>query len=669
MNVPDPVTPERLRELTETVRYHNRLYYELNRTEISDAEYDQLVAQLAEWERLHPEWADPDSPTHRPGGRAAPEFGVVHFERPVLSLSNIHDRDEIDEFVRRVWADGGEQAAFVAELKIDGLSLILNYRGGRLERAATRGDGETGEDVTENARTITVLPDRLSEPVSVEVRGEVFLPRSRFTALNEERMRAGLVPFANPRNAAAGSLRQLDPEITRARGLSAYLYEIRAADGVTVERQSQALGFLQAWGFPVEPHWRLAPDAEALWRYADEWEERRGTLDFDTDGLVFKVDPLTVQARLGATQKAPRWAVAFKFPPEEALTVVTGIVLTVGRTGALTPTAELEPVRLAGTVVSRASLHNADILEALDVRVGDSVFVRKAGEIIPEVVRVEKSLRPADAKPFVYPRACPVCGGEVVRVEGESAYRCVNGMACPAQRRESIIHFGSRGAMDIEGLGEKTVDLLLAAGRIRTVADIYGLTEDDLLSLPRFGRKAAANLVRAIAESRGRPLARLLYGLGIRLVGEKVAELLAREFGTLDALMAASRDELNAIPEIGDGIAHQVVAFFSEPQNRQVIEQLRRHGVNFRQPEVVASGNAFRGHVVVVTGSLSGLSRKEAEERIAAEGGRVASAVSSRTTLVVAGEAAGKKLERARELGITVIDEAEFLRRLGESGA
>lgn len=667
MNGADPATPERLRELTETIRRHNRLYYELDQPEISDAEYDRLVARLVEWERLHPDWADPDSPTRRPGGRPSTALGAVHFDRPVLSLGNIHDREELDDFVGRIWSDAGEPVPFVAELKIDGLSLILNYRDGSLERAATRGDGEVGEDVTENARTIADIPNRLAEAVTVEVRGEVYLPRSRFATLNEERIAAGLAPFANPRNAAAGSLRQLDPEITRSRGLSAYVYEIRARSGAALERHSQALRCLQTWGFPVEPHWRLASDAHALWTYVEEWQERRGSLDFDTDGLVFKVDPLAVQARLGATQKAPRWAVAFKFPPEEALTVVKDIVLTVGRTGALTPTAELEAVKLAGTVVSRASLHNADILEALDVRVGDSVFVRKAGEIIPEVVRVETSLRPSGAAPFVYPRTCPVCGGEVLRVEGEAAYRCVNGMACPAQRRESIIHFGSRGAMDIEGLGEKTVDLLLAAGLVGTVADLYRLTVEDLLDLPRFGRISAENLVRAINESRGRPLSRLLYGLGIRLVGEKVADLLAREFGDLDALMGAGAEELNAIPEIGEGIAEQVVAFFGEPQNRDVIDRLRRSGVNFRQPEATPSGDAFRGEVVVVTGSLKRFSRKEAEARIAQEGGRVASSVSSRTTLVVAGEVAGQKLQRARELGIRIIDEDEFGRRLGQA--
>ncbi|MBX5467763.1 MAG: NAD-dependent DNA ligase LigA [Firmicutes bacterium] len=657
-----------MQRLAEAIRYHNHLYYDLDQPELSDQEYDLLVEELARLERAYPEWALPDSPLGQVGGRAQEGFRPVHFAEPVLSLSNLHDREELADFIRRMEAEAGGPVAFCAELKIDGLSVILNYEAGRFVRAATRGDGITGEDVTLNVATIADLPAVLRDPVTIEVRGEVYLARSRFEALNRERARTGLPLFANPRNAAAGSLRQLDPEVTRGRGLSLYCYEIRACSE-PVTHQHEALERLAFLGFPVEPHWQRCQGLDALWDYVLRWQQGRAELDFETDGLVFKLDDLMLARRIGNTQKAPRWAMAFKFPPEEALTQVRRIVLSVGRTGSLTPTAELEPVRLAGTQVSRASLHNADIIQALDVREGDWVYVRKAGEIIPEVVRVERSLRPPGTVPFVFPDRCPVCGGEVRRLPGEAAYRCLNTMGCPAQLREALIHFGSRAAMDIEGLGERTVDLLLDQGLVHDVADLYRLTAEQLAPLPRFGPVLAEKLVAAIAASRERPWARLLYALGIRLVGEKVAQVLAQHFPSLEQLAAASREALTAVPEVGPKIAESVRQFFEEPRNWAVLEKLRQAGVKMAdEPRAAPAQGPLTGQVLVVTGTLQHFTRQAVEAAIVAAGGRVAASVSRRTTAVVAGDNPGSKLERAQALGIPVWTEAELLEKLGHGG-
>jgi len=652
----------RLFELTAMIRTYSQQYHEMDAPTIPDAEYDALVKELQSLEERYPEWRQEDSPTQSVGGAPRSELSSVVFDQPVLSLMNVHSREDVEEFCRRV-SEGGGLPPLVAELKIDGLSVIVNYRQGRLVQAATRGNGLVGELVTANVSQISTIPATLSQPVDVEVRGEVYMPKSQFARLNQLRREENLPEFANPRNAAAGSLRQLDAEITRERQLAAFFYEIRRGLG-TLANHHQALQQMQAWGLVVEPNWRRAESVEELWAYVEFWQTHRAQLDFDTDGLVFKVDPIALQQRLGATQKAPRWAAAFKFPPEEALTVVRAIHLSVGRTGVLTPTAELDPVRLAGTQVSRASLHNQDILQELDVRVGDSVFVRKAGEIIPEVVRVESALRPAGTRPFIYPSRCPVCGAEVRRVPGEKAFRCTAGMSCPAQLRESIIHFASKPAMDIDGLGDKTVDVLLDEGLVKTVADLYRLTAPQLQQLPRLGPLSAANLVRAIEQSKTRPLSRLLVGLGIRLVGEKAAESLAREFGHLDRLMAASMDDLLAVAEIGHGIAEAVVEFFAQEPNRLVIDALRSMNLNFAEPEAVVTGDRLRGEVVVITGTLERFGRAQAEAMVVAEGGKVANAVSSRTTLVVAGERAGSKLDKAQKLGVTVISEEEFLRRV-----
>ncbi len=653
-----------MRELIQAIAEHSRRYYELDEPVISDAEYDVLVGELQALERDYPALAEADSPTSKVGGQPSTALGAVVFERPVLSLINAHSRVEAEEFWRRVELESSGPLTVVAELKIDGLSIVANYRRGILWRAATRGNGLVGENVTANVLMIDAVPTRLSRPVDVEVRGEVYLSRSRFEQLNRDRIEQNLAPFANPRNAAAGSLRQLDPEVTKSRQPSAFFYEIRAGMEEIREHHA-ALEQMAGWGLPVENHWKLCRSVDALAEYVEKWHERRDSLDFDTDGLVFKVDQMALQQRLGATQKAPRWAVAYKFLPQEALTVVRAIRLTVGRTGALTPTAELDPVRLAGTQVQRASLHNADIVQELDVRVGDSVYVRKAGEIIPEVVRVEVRLRPSDTEPFRYPDRCPVCGGTVLRLEGEKAYRCVAGMGCPAQRREALLHFGSRAAMDIEGLGERTVDLLLDQQLVGTVADLYRLDREQLQSLPRFGELSAQNLLRAIEGSKTRPLSRLVHGLGIRLVGEKVATVLAAHFKQLDALMRASREELEAIEEIGPGIAQAVTVFFGQSSSVAVIDDLRELGLNFTETPRQEVGSVFSGEVVVLTGTLARLTRTEAEAVVVKQGGRVASSVSSQTTLLVAGERAGSKLTKARQLGIRIIDEEEFLQRAG----
>lgn len=655
---------KRIEVLRELLSRYSRQYYGDNASEASDAEYDQLALELQELEHQFPQFADPDSPTQRVGGEVSPDFYVIKYERPVLSLGNLHSFEEFKDYAARVSHGLSEPRPlqWVAELKIDGLSIILDYQEGRLTRASTRGDGSTGEDVTPNVRTVSVIPDMLDEPITGQFRGEVYMPRSRFHRLNEARIAQGLSPFANPRNAAAGSLRQLDPEVTRERGLHAFIYEIREmTGGPELTQQSQVLSSLADWGFPVEEHWQICRTFGDVEAYIERFQNARPPLDFDIDGLVFKLDRLDWQRRLGATHKTPRWAMAYKFPPEEALTRVRDIVISVGRTGTLTPTAELEPVTLAGTRVSRASLHNEDILRELDVRIGDSVFVRKAGEIIPEVVRVQTELRPEHAVPFDFPSQCPACGAPVLRIPGEAAHRCTAGLSCPAQLRESLIHFASRDAMDIEGLGEKTVDLLLETGLIHSVSDIYRLNREQLLALPRFAEISAENLLRSIADSKSRPLSRLVFGLGIRFVGERGARTLAEYFGTMSALVAASMEELTAVPDVGPRTAESASQFLSASENRQIIEELTALGVNMTQPRSSNETKPLDGQTFVLTGTLQSMTRKEAEERLVGLGAHVAGSVSHNTTAVIYGEKAGSKLDKAQQLGISRMSEQEFL--------
>ncbi len=655
---------QRIDALRELLNRYSHQYYAENASEVTDAEYDQLTQELRNLEAQFPQFSDPSSPTERVGGEVSADFRVVRFEQPVLSLGNLHSFGEFEDYAARISQMLAVESTleWTAELKIDGLSIILDYESGRLTRAATRGDGWVGEDVTANVREISVIANVLKEPITGQFRGEVYMPRSRFQQLNDMRLKSGLTPLANPRNAAAGSLRQLDPQVTRERGLRAFIYQIREIRlGPQIGRQSEVLAALDSWGLPVESHWHKCQSVAEVRDYIDRFQNQRPPLDFDIDGLVFKLDRIDWQKRLGATHKTPRWAMAYKFPPEEALTRVRNIVISVGRTGTLTPTAELEPVILAGTRVSRASLHNEDILRQLDVRIGDSVFVRKAGEIIPEVVRVEKTLRPKDAVPFVFPSECPACGAPVVRSPGEAAHRCTAGLSCPAQLRESLIHFASRDAMDIEGMGEKTVDLLIESGLVRSVSDIYRMNSGQLLALPRFAEVSADNLIERIAASKRQPLSRLVYGLGIRFVGERGAETLAAHFGTMEALVNASADQLTQVTDVGPRTAESVRQFFEAPLNRQVINELSELGVNMTEPGASRAPKPLDGKTYVLTGTLSTMTRKEAEERLTLLGARVASSVSSNTDAVIYGEKAGSKLDKAQRLGVPRMDEQEFL--------
>ncbi len=654
----------RVEELRELIRRHDYLYYVLDSPEITDLEYDALMRELAALEREFPELASPDSPTMRVGGEPLAAFSKVRHSLPMLSLTNAFDAEELLGFDRRVRsALGRERVAYMVEPKIDGLSVAMTYESGVFRLGATRGDGEVGEDVTQNLRTVRSVPLVLSEPLSLapvlEVRGEVYLGKREFQQLNEERRASGEPLFANPRNAAAGSLRQLDPRVTARRPLDCFVYEIRRVEGLSVGTQAEALEILARSGFRVCREARLCQSIDEVLWLIKEWEKRRPSLDYDIDGLVIKVNDLPDQAKLGFTSKSPRGAVAFKFGAEEAVTRVVDIIVQVGRTGAVTPTAILEPVFVAGSTVSRATLHNEDIIRAKDIRVGDSVVIRKAGDVIPEIVRVLPERRPQSAREFRMPKKCPECGADVVRLPGEAVYRC-QGISCPAQLRESIIHFASRGAMDIDGLGPSRVDQLLAAGLVGDVADLYGLTAGQVAALERMGDRSAQKLVAAIQASKSRPLSRLIYALGIRHVGERTAQDLARAFGTMDALAQADRDRLLSVPEVGPVVADSILSFFKQEQNVMLINKLRNYGVGMSQEEELPAGGPLEGKVVVFTGALERMGRKQAEELVVSMGGKASSSVSSRTDLVVAGPGAGSKLARARELGIPIMSEQEF---------
>jgi len=654
----------RVEELRSEIRRHERLYYVEDRPELTDAEFDRLMSELAELERLHPDLATPDSPTRRVGGEPAEGFATVEHSLPMLSLENAYSWDEAEAWrARLVRALGSEPDGYVAELKIDGLSISLRYEDGVLVRGATRGDGFRGEDVTDNVRTIRTIPLRLGEPETLEVRGEVFYPRSAFRKLNAEREAAGEPLFANPRNAAAGTLRLLDSRITARRGLAACLYAIAVA-GKLPPTQSAALERLKALGLPAHPHWKRLPTFADVRSFVEEWGTAREDLDFETDGVVIKVDDRRLQEELGATAKSPRWALAYKYPPEDATTVVREISVHVGRTGVLTPVAHFDPIVLAGTTVKRATLHNYEDLARKDVRVGDTVVVEKGGDVIPKVVRVVTEKRPAESVPFAMPETCPVCGDPVAREEGEVATRCVN-PACPAVVREALRHFCSRRAMRIEGLGEKLVDQLVREGLLTDVASIYALTADSLAQLDRWGEKSASNLIAEIEQSRESDLSRLLFALGIRHVGEKAAGTLARRFGSLDALVQATEDDLQGVEEVGPNTAAAVVAWFSHPRHRELVERLRGHGVNFLSKEPrPAAGGPLAGKTVVITGSLPGVTRDEAARRLEAAGARIAGSVSKKTDYVVAGEAAGSKLEKAKSLGVETVSWERMLELL-----
>jgi DNA ligase (NAD+) len=665
---------ERAAELRRLIAYHDHLYHDLDAPAVSDAEYDRLVRELAALEAAHPELAAPDSPTGRIGGTVLPTFAAVPHPLPLLSLANAFRDEEWRAFDQRLrrWLGSEGPVEYVCELKIDGLTVALTYEAGRLVLGATRGDGTQGENVTANIRTVKAIPQALREPWNLAVRGEVYMRRDDFLALNEARQRAGESLFANPRNAAAGSLRQLDPTVTAGRRLSAYFYEVLLWDGVEVATQERALTLLKEAGFPVNPEWRLCSDTEEVTAYYRDWAAQRAQLPYEIDGVVVKLNDLAAAARLGATGKSPRAQIAYKFPAEQVTTRVVGVDFTVGRTGAVTPTAVLAPVEVAGSTVSRASLHNEDYLRKKDLRVGDTVVIRKAGDVIPEVVEVVKSRRTGQETPVEYPRTCRECGALLVRAEDEAVTRCPNA-ACPAQWREWLIHFASRGAMDIEGLGPVMIGQLLEKGLVKDPADLYALSEGDLAQLERTGEKSIQNLLTAVERSKGAGLARLLYALGIRHVGEALARTLADHFGRLDALEQAGWGELLAVPEVGEKVAAAIQEYFADPVNVQVLEKLRAAGVATEQPEGeprrAAGEGPLAGKTVVITGMIEGFTRQEAEEAVRAAGGKTSGSVSRETDFVVVGENPGGKYERARGLGVTIVQGVAFREFLRTGGA
>ncbi len=646
------------------LRRHERLYYVENRVEISDAEFDRRLRELRRLEEEFPEFDDPSSPTRRVGGEPVESLPTVEHASPMLSLENAYSVEELSEWRdRAVRLAGGRPFGYVAELKIDGLSIALRYEKGRLVRGATRGDGTRGEDVTANVRTIRSVPLEIPERRAIEVRGEVYFPRASFERLNRRREEEGLPIFANPRNAASGTMRLLDPRETARRGLDSWLYQIADPPGLDGS-QSEMLGRLASLGFRVNPHFRRFDSFEGVVDFVGEWEGKRHDLEYETDGVVVKIDEVEVQQRLGATAKSPRWAVAFKFPPEEAMTVVREIGVQVGRTGTLTPVAQFDPIAIAGTVVRRATLHNYEDLARKDVRVGDTVAVEKGGDVIPKVTRVLFEKRPAGAKEFRMPDRCPACGEPVVREPGEVALRCVN-TSCPAQARESVRHFAARKAMDIEGLGDKLIEKLFDEKLLTGLASIYELEPARLAALERYGEKSAANLAAQIERSKRAGLSRLLFGLGIRHVGEKAAKILARRFRTMDALSKATIEELTSVSEIGPNTARTICDWFGNEANRDLLRKLAEQGVDSEAHESApSSGGALAGKTVVLTGTIAGVSREEAAAKLESAGARVSNSVSKKTSLVVAGEKAGSKLDRARALGIPIVAWEEVLKGL-----
>ena len=649
---------ERIRELTQILRDANYRYYVLDNPEMPDFEYDRLLRELEKLEAEHPELVLPDSPTQRVGGQALSKFEKVTHPVPLMSLQDVFSLEELDAFLEKI-QDTYPGAAFSVEPKIDGLSVALEYENGVFVRGATRGDGEVGEDVTENLKTIQAIPMTLvGAPERLIVRGEVFMSKKRFEQLNAQQEAEGKQLFANPRNAAAGSLRQLDSKIAAKRGLDIYIFNIQLADGVTFETHEDSLKFLQNLQFKVIPFSVLCT-VKDINAQVMAINDNRGELSCDIDGAVIKLNDLALREKLGTTAKFPRWAVAYKYPPEIKPTVVEDIVVQVGRTGVLTPKAVVRPVRLAGTTVTNATLHNQDFISQRDIRIGDTVRIRKAGEIIPEILDVDFSARPADAKPYFLPSTCPVCGAPTAQDEDGAFLRCT-GVECSAQLSRNISHFVSRDAMDIEGLGSAIVDLLIEKGFVRSPADIYYLTLDQLKSLWQKGELAAEKLLRAIENSKSQDVSRLIYALGIRQVGEKTGKVLASHFGSLDALMQASREELTAVSDIGEVTADFIYDWFRQNQSIHMIERLRAASVNFESTRVLTD-TRFAGMTFVLTGALSKFTRDEATEKIELFGGKAAGSVSKKTTYVVVGENAGSKERKAKELGIPILSEDDFL--------
>ncbi len=658
----------RIETLRQEIARHENLYYVLAAPEISDQEYDRLERELRDLEAQFPDLITPDSPTQRVGEKPSESFPSFTHRVPMLSLDNTYTEGELREFEERIFRQIARQELdYVAELKVDGLSMALHYQGGRLVRGVTRGDGERGDDVTPNVRAIRAVPLVLRGeeiPQELEVRGEVYLPRTRFEALNQEREEADEEPFANPRNAAAGSLKSLDARVVAARGLDVFLYAVAHAKGARFQSQWEALQSMRAWGLKTNPNSRLCRGLDQVLAFCAEWQEKRESLPYDIDGVVVKVDSFAFQQELGFTSKFPRWAIAYKYPATQAATVVKAIEVQVGRTGKLTPVAHLTPVLLAGSTVARATLHNEEEVARKDVRVGDTVLIEKGGDVIPKVVRVVEEKRPARTRAWTAPDECPVCGAAAVRPEGEVDRRCPNA-SCPAQIEERLKHFARREAMEIEGLGDVLVHQLVEKGLVKDFADLYALRLEPLVSLERMAEKSGQNLLEQIAASRARELRRLLFGLGIRFVGERAAMLLARRFRSLEALAGASVEQIDDIYEIGPAVAQSVHDWFRQARNRDLIGRLRAAGLRTEEEAGAGMSQAFQGLQFVLTGSLESLTRDQAKAAIEARGGRVTSSVSKKTSVVVAGKEPGSKLDKAKELGLRVLDEDGFKALLG----
>jgi DNA ligase (NAD+) len=655
-----------IEKLREEIRRHEYLYYVLDQPEVSDAKFDKLMNRLKELEAAHPEAVTPDSPTQRVGGAPREGFQTVRHARAMLSLDNAYSYEELGEFDRRVRELAGrERVEYVCEHKFDGLSISLQYEGGVLARGVTRGDGTTGEDVTPNVRTIRSVPLRvdagaakkLGLGATFEVRGEIIMTRKAFEELNRAQEEQGGKRFANPRNAAAGSVRVLDPTITAQRRLDFYAYFLFVNGRVPLRRHSEVLEALQKLHFKVSQDFEVCPTLEKVTAFCDRWDARREKLPYEIDGIVIKVNETPMQEELGFTAKAPRWAIAYKYPARQETTVVNDILVQVGRTGALTPVAVLEPVQVGGVTVSRSTLHNMDEIERLGLQIGDTVLIERAGEVIPHVVKVVKEGKPRRA--FHIPEKCPECGSKIHKAEGEVAYRCVNA-ACPAKRKESLLHFAGRHAMDIDGLGEKIVDQLVEKGLVKDFADLYHLDAETVANLDRMAEKSAENLLAEIEESKTRGLARLIYALGIRFVGERTGQLLADHFGSLDKLADASEEELTEVPEVGPKVAASIAEFFSEPANRKVIQRLEKAGLKMKEERRAPRDSSLSGKTFVFTGGLAHRSREDAGALVVERGGKVASTVSKKTDYVVVGTDPGSKYDKAKELGVKILDEAGF---------
>ena len=647
---------DRIEQLREQIREHEHRYYVLDQPLISDFEFDQRMRELQQLEHENPELITRDSPTQRVGGEPAKEFPTHQFSRPMLSLENAYSEDELKDWARRVvQLAKTEEVDYVAELKIDGLSVSLIYENGLLSKGVTRGDGRTGEVVTGNVRTIRSIPLRLHEDVSVEIRGEIFLSLKAFRQLNDEREQAGESRFANPRNAAAGSLRQLDPSIAATRPLDFYGYSIFP----TLPLQSENLKWITKLGLKVNPHRKLCRSVEEILDFYRHWEEQRDDLDYEIDGVVVKVNSVEIQEKLGSTSKSPRWAIAVKFRARQATTKLSNIRVQVGRTGALTPVAVLEPVQLGGTTIRNATLHNEDEIERLGLQINDRVLLERGGDVIPKIVSVIEQA--ADRRPFQMPSRCPVCGGEVYRPEGEAVRRCLS-QTCPAKLKESLLHWASRKAMKIDGLGERLVDQLVEKSLVRDVSGLYRLSQEQLEGLERMGPKSAENLLRQIGVSRSLEFWRLLFGLGIRHVGERTAQILAKHFGSMQRLQNASQEELEQVYEVGPKLAESIYRFLKQPENRELIERLEAAGLPMESDDFVPPEMAqvFEGKTFVLTGTLEGMTREEATSLIEHRGGRVSSSISKKTNFVLVGRDAGSKLDKARKLGVQILDEQQF---------